>query len=59
MILPETNYSSNHRPSIQPDFNFQNQPLKIIPGINGESQFIPHHNVIMQQTRQFASQNSF
>lgn len=59
MILPETGYSSNQRPSIQPDYNFQNQPLKIVPGINGESQFIPHHNVIMQQARQFSSQNSF
>lgn len=59
MILPETNYSSNQRPSIQTDYSFQNQAIKKFPVMNGESQFIPHPNVIMQQTRQFTSQNSF
>lgn len=59
MILPETGHNVNRRPSIPVDYNFPMHAIKKIPTHNGDSHIIQHHNMMVQQARQFMTQGSF
>lgn len=64
MILPDTGYNNNRRPSVPMDFNLGMQGIKKVqvppPMNNGDSHLVQHHNMMMQQQpRQFIHQNNF